>query len=72
VTIALDVFGGALALAIRGLFTELVYALQALVIAAMGAAGVTLTAVQPHAATGARDRAQAVRYAYEHGLGEAS
>jgi signal transduction histidine kinase len=52
VTIALCVFGGALALAIRGLFTELAYALQALVIAAMGAAGVTLTAVQPHAATG--------------------
>jgi signal transduction histidine kinase len=52
VTISLCVFGGALAVAIRGLFTQLAYALQALVIAAMGAAGVTLTAVQPHAATG--------------------
>jgi signal transduction histidine kinase len=52
VTIALFVFGGALALAIRDLFTELGYALQALVIAVMGGAGVALVALQPRAATG--------------------
>jgi signal transduction histidine kinase len=52
VTIALCAFGVALALAIRDLFTELAYALQALVIAAMGAAGVTLVALQPRTATG--------------------
>jgi signal transduction histidine kinase len=52
VTIALCVFAVALAVAIRDLFTELAYTLQALVIAAMGAAGVALVALQPRAATG--------------------
>ena len=52
VSLALCAFGGALALAIRDLFTGLGPGLQAAVIAAMGAAGVALVALQPRTATG--------------------
>jgi signal transduction histidine kinase len=52
VTLALCAFGGALALAISDLFTELGFVLQAAVISAMGGGGVALVALQPRAATG--------------------
>jgi signal transduction histidine kinase len=51
VTLALCAFAGAVALAIRDRFTERSYGLQAAVIAAMGAAGVALVALQPRGAT---------------------
>jgi signal transduction histidine kinase len=52
VALALCAFGGALAFAIRDLFTGLSFVLQAAVISVMGAAGVALVALQPRAATG--------------------
>jgi signal transduction histidine kinase len=51
VTLALCVFVGALAAAIRGRFAERTPAFQAAVIAAMGSAGVALVALQPKGAT---------------------
>ena len=51
VTLALGAFAGTLALAIRGRFALLGNAVQAAVIAAMGAAGVALLALQPKGAT---------------------
>ena len=51
VTLALCVFVYTLALAIRGRFTARDYAFQAVVISAMGAAGVALVALQPKGAT---------------------
>lgn len=52
VTVALCTFGGALAFAIRDQFVERSLAVQAMVISAIGAAGVALVALQPRAATG--------------------
>lgn len=51
VTLTLCVFAGTLVLAIRGRFIERRYWFQAVVIAAMGAAGVALLALQPRGAT---------------------
>jgi signal transduction histidine kinase len=51
VTLAMCVFIATLALTIRDRFTELGYGVQASVIAAMGAAGVALGALQPRGAT---------------------
>jgi signal transduction histidine kinase len=51
VTLALGAFAGTLALAIRGRFALLGIAVQAAVIAAMGAAGVALLGLQPKGAT---------------------
>jgi len=51
VTLALCVFAGTLALAIRSRFTERGYGFQAAVISAMGAAAVALVALQPRGAT---------------------
>jgi signal transduction histidine kinase len=52
VTLALCVFGVLLLVAAGGRFVRLDLWLQAAVIAAMGAAGVALVALQPHTATG--------------------
>jgi signal transduction histidine kinase len=52
VTLALCVFAGALALAISARFPERAVSLQSAVIAAMGAAGVALVALQPQGAAG--------------------
>jgi signal transduction histidine kinase len=52
VTLALAAFAVLLALALRGPFAERRRAFQATVIAAIGAAGVALAALQPHGATG--------------------
>jgi signal transduction histidine kinase len=51
VTLALVVFAGMLALAIRSRFAERSYRFQTEVISAMGAAGVALVALQPRGAT---------------------
>ncbi len=51
-TLALCAFGGALAFAISDRFTRHGFVLQAAVISAIGAAGVSLAALQPRAATG--------------------
>lgn len=51
VTLALCLFIGALAAAMRGRFPDYGYAVQAAVIAVMGAAGVALAALQPNGAT---------------------
>ena len=51
VTVALVVFAAALATAVRANFIDRGPAVQSVVIAAMGAAGVALTALQPHGAT---------------------
>jgi signal transduction histidine kinase len=51
VAAAFAVFAAALALRLRGGFVEQSTAVQAAVIAAMGAAGVALVALQPHGAT---------------------
>ena len=51
VTLALLAFAGALAIAIRGGFTEGGYVMQTAVISLMGAAGVALVALQPQGAT---------------------
>ena len=51
VAAALVVFAAALAVAVRGNFIDLARSTQGVVIAAMGAAGVALTALQPHGAT---------------------
>jgi signal transduction histidine kinase len=51
VTLALFCFAGALAVAIRGRFTERGYGFQAAVIAAMGAAGAALVAMQSQGTT---------------------
>jgi signal transduction histidine kinase len=51
VAAALVVFAAALAVAVRGNFIDRARATQGVVIAAMGAAGVALTALQPHGAT---------------------
>jgi signal transduction histidine kinase len=52
VTLALCAFAGALVLAISARFPERAVSVQAAVIAAMGAAGVALVALQPQGATG--------------------
>jgi signal transduction histidine kinase len=51
VTLALCGFAGTLALTVRGRFTERGYGFQAVVISAMGAAGVALVALQSQGAT---------------------
>lgn len=52
ITLALVTFAGALGFASRGAFADLLTRIQAATIATMGAAGVALTVLQPHSATG--------------------